>query len=215
MCSTLDSEISREAFILGRIQQVKTWPIVSYCKDIYDLLNQKSGPGGFRFIKQLREIIRDPRSFLLLSDTEYVGLLSFFHASQSQDGSCSTRHYDLTAIAERKRKGKHQQFSSPFVSCIRKMTFSGFPLMSFFGAQCGRPGFDPQIGKITWRRAWEPTPVFLLGGSPGQRSLPGYSPWGSKESDKTKATGHAHTQGRVPLLLGNNPVTRLPQSTCS
>lgn len=137
MCSTLDSEISREAFILGRIQQVKTWPIVSYCKDIYDLLNQKSGPGGFRFIKQLREIIRDPRSFLLLSDTEYVGLLSFFHASQSQDGSCSTRHYDLTAIAERKRKGKHQQFSSPFVSCIRKMTFSGFPLMSFFGAHLG------------------------------------------------------------------------------
>ena len=29
-------------------------------------------------------------------------------------------------------------------------------------------------------------PVFLLGESHGQRSLPGYSPWGHKESDMTK-----------------------------
>ena len=30
----------------------------------------------------------------------------------------------------------------------------------------GRPGFDPCIGKIPWRRAWQPTPVFLPGESP-------------------------------------------------
>ena len=46
-----------------------------------------------------------------------------------------------------------------------------------------RPGFDPGVGKILWRRAWQPTPVFLLGESHGQRSLAGYSPWGLKESD--------------------------------
>ena len=34
--------------------------------------------------------------------------------------------------------------------------------------------------KIPWRRAWLPTPVFLLGKSPGQRSLAGYSPWDRK-----------------------------------
>ena len=28
------------------------------------------------------------------------------------------------------------------------------------------PGFDPWVGKIPWRRAWQPTPVFLLGESP-------------------------------------------------
>jgi len=28
--------------------------------------------------------------------------------------------------------------------------------------QCGRPEFDPWVGKIPWRRAWQPTPVFLL-----------------------------------------------------
>ena len=36
-----------------------------------------------------------------------------------------------------------------------------------------RPGFDPGAGKIPWRRKWPPTPVFLLGGSHGQRSLVG------------------------------------------
>ena len=32
--------------------------------------------------------------------------------------------------------------------------------------QCGRPGFDPWVGKIPWRRAWQPIPVFLPGESP-------------------------------------------------
>jgi len=29
--------------------------------------------------------------------------------------------------------------------------------------QCGRSGFNPWVGKIPWRRAWQPTPVFLPG----------------------------------------------------
>ena len=40
--------------------------------------------------------------------------------------------------------------------------------------------FDPWVGKIPWRRKWQPTPVFLPGKSHGQRSLVGYSPWGHK-----------------------------------
>ena len=40
--------------------------------------------------------------------------------------------------------------------------------------------FDPWVGKIPWRRKWEPTPGFLPGKSYGQRSLEGYSPWGLK-----------------------------------
>ena len=43
-------------------------------------------------------------------------------------------------------------------------------------------------GKIPWRRAWQPTPVFLPGESHGQRSLSGYSPWGRKELDTIEAT---------------------------
>ena len=45
---------------------------------------------------------------------------------------------------------------------------------------------DPWVRKIFWRRAWQPTPVFLPGKSHGQRSLTGCSPWGHKESDTTK-----------------------------
>ena len=36
--------------------------------------------------------------------------------------------------------------------------------------------FDPWVGKIPWRRAWQSTPVFLPGEPHGQRSLAGYCP---------------------------------------
>ena len=36
------------------------------------------------------------------------------------------------------------------------------------------------VRKIPWRRAWQPTPVFLLAESHEQRSLAGYSPWGHR-----------------------------------
>ena len=51
-----------------------------------------------------------------------------------------------------------------------------------------RCGFDPWVAKILWRRAWQPTPVFLPAESHGQRNLAGYSPWGSKKSDMTEVT---------------------------
>ena len=43
--------------------------------------------------------------------------------------------------------------------------------------------FDPWVGKIRWRREWQPIPVFLPGEFHGQRSLVGYSPWDHTESD--------------------------------
>ena len=52
--------------------------------------------------------------------------------------------------------------------------------------QCRRPGFDPWVGKIPWRREWLPTPVFLLKNSIDRRSLTGYSSWSHKESDVTE-----------------------------
>ena len=41
-----------------------------------------------------------------------------------------------------------------------------------------RRRFNPWVGKIPWRRAWQPTPVFLPGESHGQRSLESHSPYG-------------------------------------
>ena len=52
--------------------------------------------------------------------------------------------------------------------------------------RCKRCGFDLWVGKMPWRRAWQPTPVFLPGESHGKRSLVGYSPWGHKELDTTE-----------------------------
>ena len=42
--------------------------------------------------------------------------------------------------------------------------------------RCKRRVFDPWVEKIPWRRAWQPTPVFLPGESNGHRRLVGYSP---------------------------------------
>ena len=47
---------------------------------------------------------------------------------------------------------------------------------------------------MPWRRKGQSTPVLLSGESIGQRSLAGYSPWGRKELDTTKATEHAETE---------------------
>ena len=46
--------------------------------------------------------------------------------------------------------------------------------------QCRRPGFDPWIGKIPWRRERLPIPVFW------PRKFHGLYPWGCKELDTTE-----------------------------
>ena len=52
--------------------------------------------------------------------------------------------------------------------------------------QCRRPVFHPWVGKIPWRRKWQPTLVFLPGESHGQRNLVGYITWSRKELDTTE-----------------------------
>ena len=52
--------------------------------------------------------------------------------------------------------------------------------------QSRRPGFDPWVQKIPWRREWQHTPVFLPREFYGQRSLVGYSAWDHKESYTTE-----------------------------
>ena len=62
---------------------------------------------------------------------------------------------------------------------------------------CGRPGFDPWIGKIPWRKERLPTPVFW----PGEfREL--YRPWGCKESDTTERLS---LQTQVALEVNDPP----------
>ena len=80
--------------------------------------------------------------------------------------------------------------------------------------QCGKPGFTPWVGKIPWRRKWQPTPVFLPGESHGRKSLVGCNPWGRKESDTIDRL-HFHFQAsnshltldmrRIKLLVSSAP----------
>ena len=61
--------------------------------------------------------------------------------------------------------------------------------------KCKRYEFDPCIREISWRREWLPTPVLLPGKS--QRSLEGYSPWGSQR------VGHDWVSIGGTVLEGN------------
>ena len=72
---------------------------------------------------------------------------------------------------------------------IYKMHCQDFPggtVVKTRPSLCRGLGFNPWVGKISWRRKWQPTLVFLHGKSHGWRSLVGYSPWGCKESDTTE-----------------------------
>ena len=76
--------------------------------------------------------------------------------------------------------------------------FTGFPggsVLKNLPANVGDIGdtdFIPGSGKIPWRRARQPTPVFLPGESHGQGSLAGYSAWSHIELDTTKTTLHLY-----------------------
>ena len=58
-------------------------------------------------------------------------------------------------------------------------------------------GSIPELGRLPWRRSWQPTPVFLPGEFHGWRSLVGYSPWGRKDSVMTEVTEPAHPVNEI------------------
>ena len=65
---------------------------------------------------------------------------------------------------------------------------------------CRRHGFNRWVGKIPWKRKWQPTAVTLPGKSRGQRSLAGCSTWGHRPSDTTAR--HAKDNQRVNFFPG-------------
>ena len=67
--------------------------------------------------------------------------------------------------------------------------------------QCWRPGFDPWVRKIPWRREWLLSPLFLPRESHEQRSLLGFSPWNHKELDITGWLTHIKVITSVHLLI--------------
>ena len=85
--------------------------------------------------------------------------------------------------------------------------------------RCKRLWFDLWVGKIPWRKAWQPTPVFLPGESQGQRSPVSYNPWGFKESDTTEHMAHGMARNgdeSIWIIRMNNcnPMWVLAQDEC-
>ena len=61
--------------------------------------------------------------------------------------------------------------------------------------------FDSWIRKIPWGRKWQPTPVFLLGKSYGQRSLMDDNPWGHKELDMLSERAHVGINNKEKEII--------------
>ena len=64
--------------------------------------------------------------------------------------------------------------------------------------QCGRHKrrrFHPCVGKVPWRRTWQPTSEILPGESHGQRSLGGYSPKGRRVGHDRRNAARKHKGG--------------------
>ena len=71
-------------------------------------------------------------------------------------------------------------------------------------------GFSPWVGKISWRRKLQPTPVLLPGKSHRRRSLVGPSSWGRKESDTTERLHFLSIYLGIYQELPSLPVLCLP-----
>ena len=68
-----------------------------------------------------------------------------------------------------------------FLAILHRITFGNFYIAFIrICLQCRRFRFYLRVGKIPWRRKWQPTLVFLPGEYHGHRSLVGYSPLGHK-----------------------------------
>ena len=114
-------------------------------------------------------------SFSVSPSNEYSGLISF-----------RMDWLDLLAVqGTLKSLLQHQSINSLALS-FGTQTSLVAQMVKCLTTMWGRPGFDPWVGKIPWRRKWQSTPVLLPGKSHEQRSLVGYSPWGRKELDTTE-----------------------------
>ena len=63
----------------------------------------------------------------------------------------------------------------------------------------------------TWRKNWQPTPVFLPGKSHGQGSLTGYSPRGRKESNTTERLTLSLWTRQISLKIASSPENKYQQ----
>ena len=127
-----------------------------------------------------------PWSHKELDMTEWLHFLSLFTNSRIDHNKCNNTFTfsrvlfnmclkKLTEMAVKEKSNLRVEIPSSWLCFKRQVVL----MAKNPPAKCRkhkRPEFDPWVGKIPWRRAWQPTPVLLPGESHGQRSLVGYSP---------------------------------------
>ena len=170
----------------------------------------------------IKELLSHSGLFLLIMSPESLGKRFFIYSYaplQCHNYSWSTHNKCLAhkplntwTLPEKQALwslwGSHHLPSLPLplmlTSTFWKAVFHWFPSVSrenlpwwlrrsSIGLQCGRPGFNPWVLRIFWRRKWQSTPVFLLGKSHGWRSLVGYSPWHPQRVGHDWATSLTHS----------------------
>ena len=87
-----------------------------------------------------------------------------------------------------------QHMQTTFRTSLAGQTVKRLPTM-------WRSGFNPWVGKILWRREWQPTPVLLPGKSHGRL----HSPWGRKESDTTEQLKKTRFLTPSSVFVSSNP----------
>ena len=128
-------------------------------------------------------------SFSISPSSEYSGLISF-----------RIDWFDLLAVQwTLKNLLQHHSWGSSILRCsalfLVHLSLCWWLKWLSVCLQGGRPGFNPWVGKISWKRKWQPTLVFLLGKSHGQRNLVGYTLHGVAKSrtQLSDFTSHIHT----------------------
>ena len=91
------------------------------------------------------------------------------------------QHGHITGSANAATTKSHLSANRSFRwMCLEALLLQMLPTVKAV-AQCRRPRFNLWVGKISWRRKWQPNPVSLPGKSHGWRgSLEGYSSWGHR-----------------------------------
>ena len=82
------------------------------------------------------------------------------------------------------------------LSCGRRQSFPGVSNCKEPTCQKETKRYElgPWVAKMPWRRAWQPTPEFLAGESPGRRSLEDFGPYNHRIRQDWSDLAHTHRQ---------------------
>ena len=160
------------------------WEQMNLCTTFGDtgrtfyLMQQPTSCGAREWSRRARQELQEPFLTRLPSHTPLLSLYSIWCLGQCRREpykgtrrSWSVAHWGLFEAGDHRIRLKKETRCWKNMYLFDTSTSGKEPT-----CQCRRCGFDPCIGKVPWRRAWQPTPVFLPGESHGQRSLEGYSP---------------------------------------